>query len=466
MAKDVVYYGELITPNKVITKDGYIICMNVPIARIGYQEYLDTELKAPSIAMDKVPGINRVYREESEVFDEKTIASFEAMPVTDDHPRELVNADNWNLYAKGTATNVRRGVGEDSDKIVADIHINDKALVTVVENKMKEQISCGYTCDWVYEDGVIKQKNIRGNHVAIVQRGRAGIDIAIRDELPEILQESVKDEESEVLNKPMDLMKKVLDAIFGVESADKVDSAIDIYNSISNVVADKAIDVEDKEVNTEMAEDVKVDIQNETVIDVAPSETDKKLDSIADSLDKLINVLTANVAADKSCDPVEDEKDMDDKDDKDDEKDKADDEDMVKKSVESASESAANLEELFEKVQSTVDENKANVVSDAAVNQATLNILNAMKMPIAAIKNDKDRTMVADSLLSVISSMDSAEIVPDNTIADVMKIVNDNAAEMVANDGFVYAEAGINGIAGKAKIEQDYYNQSFEKGGK
>ena len=38
------YYGTDISPNQTETVEGYLICRNVPIARIGQQEYLAREL--------------------------------------------------------------------------------------------------------------------------------------------------------------------------------------------------------------------------------------------------------------------------------------------------------------------------------------------------------------------------------------------------------------------------------------
>ena len=37
------YYGYAISPNQIETGEGFLICRNVPIARIGDQEYLGRE---------------------------------------------------------------------------------------------------------------------------------------------------------------------------------------------------------------------------------------------------------------------------------------------------------------------------------------------------------------------------------------------------------------------------------------
>ena len=42
-------------------------------------------------------------------------------------------------------------------------------------------------CEWVTRNGKIYQENIRGNHVALVQAGRAGSGVRINDDAQKIL---------------------------------------------------------------------------------------------------------------------------------------------------------------------------------------------------------------------------------------------------------------------------------------
>ena len=169
------YYGYTISPNQLETGDGFLICRNVPIARIGTQEYLGTEVDRPEEQMVTV------IRPEEEVFSDAAIASFEGKPFTDDHPPVLLDADNAAAYAKGHVQNVRRGTGEWKDYLVADIHVHDAGTIQEIRDG-KREISCGYRCEWEENpDGTMTQRNIRGNHVALVSSGRAGARAAIMD---------------------------------------------------------------------------------------------------------------------------------------------------------------------------------------------------------------------------------------------------------------------------------------------
>lgn len=172
------YYGYTISPNQIETGEGFLICRNVPIARTGDQEYLGSEIGMEGAGGERVV---KVYRAPEEVFSEAALASFEGKPVTNDHPPELLDPDNVKQYEMGHAQNVRRGTGEWQDYVLADLHYQDRELIEAVQAG-KREISCGYECDYMDNgDGTYSQKNIRGNHVAVVERGRAGKRAAILD---------------------------------------------------------------------------------------------------------------------------------------------------------------------------------------------------------------------------------------------------------------------------------------------
>ena len=167
------YYGTKLSPNQTETAEGYLICRNVPIARTGKQQYLAREL-----LLDGDPErVVEVDRREEDVFEDAVLASFEGKPVTDGHPPENVGPGNFSAYARGHVQNVRR----EGPYIVADLHINDPVLASEVRNRVKREVSCGYLCAYVSDGAGYRQTHIRGNHVAIVPRGRAGREVAIQD---------------------------------------------------------------------------------------------------------------------------------------------------------------------------------------------------------------------------------------------------------------------------------------------
>lgn len=171
------YYGTRLSENISRREpEGYLLCLNVPVARTGTQDYLPEEL-----GLSPGSSFVSVYRPEDEVFSPETVASFEGMPVTNDHPPDGVDVSNIRALQKGHAHNVRRGTGDESDLLLADLIITDPGLIDLILEEGKREISCGYTYELCEENGQYIQRKIRGNHVAVVDAGRAGPRVSIKD---------------------------------------------------------------------------------------------------------------------------------------------------------------------------------------------------------------------------------------------------------------------------------------------
>lgn len=169
-----------ISENISETPEGYLLCKNVPICRTGVQDYGAGE--TPLEVGDD--GIVRVYRDAEEVLSKQTIASFEGKAITIRHPDDFVGPHNWKELAKGTLHNVREAaeVGDDGEScVLADLLITDSFAIGLVQNGLRE-VSCGYEAEYEQTGpGKGRQTNIVGNHLALVEQGRAGSSYAIRD---------------------------------------------------------------------------------------------------------------------------------------------------------------------------------------------------------------------------------------------------------------------------------------------
>lgn len=180
----IAYYGSKLSPHMTETPEGFLICHDVKIARTGTQNYLARE-----IGLDGMPErVLQVTRSAEDVFDPAAIASFEGKDVTNTHPSEMIMQENQAAYSKGHAENVRR-VG---DYLVADLYLKDPTLISEVKNGAMRDVSCGYYCQYEADGAGYRQTHIRGNHIAIVPRGRAGRDVAIKDSAAELPAEKGK----------------------------------------------------------------------------------------------------------------------------------------------------------------------------------------------------------------------------------------------------------------------------------
>lgn len=203
----ICYYGDKISTNIAKTPEGFLICKNVPIARTGYQTYLESELVEDGDPTERV----NVYRSPDEVFSPATLASFEGKPVCNGHPCVDVTPDNYKVYSKGHVQHVRIGKGDDADKILADLYITDKDLIDEIQNG-KREVSAGYYAeDKEDSTGRICQTKIRGNHVAVVDEGRAGRSVCIRDTAKDINSQSINNLGG--LSMKMDRKRKVANLV-------------------------------------------------------------------------------------------------------------------------------------------------------------------------------------------------------------------------------------------------------------
>ena len=168
-----ILINEQLSPHKFKTTEGYLICTDAILARTGKQTYRRGEVFG-SDCVDSETEVE-IDRPAEEVFSEKTLASFENKPITVEHPDEDVNSSNWKDYQVGFVRDVKRGktrLGEDV--ILGTLVIQDADTIEEILNGEHTELSCGYDCDIIDEKNP-RQRNIRGNHVALCQQGRAGI---------------------------------------------------------------------------------------------------------------------------------------------------------------------------------------------------------------------------------------------------------------------------------------------------
>lgn len=130
-------------------------------------------------------SIRRELRTDAEVFAAEAVASFGSVPITDQHPPEFLNAENTRDHARGSIGETPR---RDGEFLAAPLLVTDADLIAKLEAGAARELSCGYTCDLDETPGVTPdgqrydaiQRNIRGNHVAVVPRGRAGPEARVR----------------------------------------------------------------------------------------------------------------------------------------------------------------------------------------------------------------------------------------------------------------------------------------------
>lgn len=138
------------------------------MSRVGILEYFKND-----------GTISRELRLPEEVFNEDSLLSFNNIPVTDDHPRVIVNTDNAKEFQRGLTSDKTKK--KNDSFTMNEMTFTDSVLIDKI-GKGKVELSLGYECNLDCTPGVHPlygkydaiQKDIRGNHVAVVDMARAG----------------------------------------------------------------------------------------------------------------------------------------------------------------------------------------------------------------------------------------------------------------------------------------------------
>jgi len=142
--------------------------------------------KYQKVDPDGTVHILKQLRMPEEVFSEETMESLSGIPITNNHPSELVSPTNANDFIVGMASDTPKRVfapvqGDSEEYVQQRLTIFDADIIEMVTKKEKTQMSLGYTCELDFIPGEYKgeaydcvQRNIRVNHASIVENARGG----------------------------------------------------------------------------------------------------------------------------------------------------------------------------------------------------------------------------------------------------------------------------------------------------
>lgn len=177
-----------------------------PISKVGVYPYLGSQIPGA----EDPTKIYHVYRPAEELADPETLESFRLLPWIDDH------AMLGEAFTPAERKGVHGVIGEDVYFDAPYLRANIKVFSSSMASKIgggKIELSPGYRCTYSKERGTFEgqaydyvQRDIRGNHLALVDKGRTGPDVSVLDHLsitidaadfmqfPEKKDEEMKDE--------------------------------------------------------------------------------------------------------------------------------------------------------------------------------------------------------------------------------------------------------------------------------
>lgn len=160
--------------------NGYLLVRDNPITKVGVFPYLGREIGAPD-----PDRIYMVYRPQEELEKPETIASANLVPWIDEH--EFLGKDGTPPEKKGVQGTTGESARFDYPYIRNSIRAYSGFMQNLID-RGKVELSPSYRCRYEFTEGVFDgkqyhaiQRDLRFNHLASVNEGRTGPDVAVQD---------------------------------------------------------------------------------------------------------------------------------------------------------------------------------------------------------------------------------------------------------------------------------------------
>ena len=167
---------------RITDQNGFYEIKRNPISKVGVFPY-----SGKSIGADDPDKIYNVYRPADELSADECVNSFKLVPFVDEHA--MLGADAMPAEQKGVHGTTGEDVFFEGDVLYSNLKVFSDALANLIEGG-KRELSCGYRCEYEFATGEYNgvkydaiQRNIRGNHLALVEEGRMGKEVAVLDSM-------------------------------------------------------------------------------------------------------------------------------------------------------------------------------------------------------------------------------------------------------------------------------------------
>lgn len=174
--------------------NGHLIVERTIITKVAVNPYFGREIPNHENLGLEPDKIYNLLRDPKEL--EKALSSFKGVQLLIKHTPVSADDPHNDLTVGSVGTDIE----VEGNDVYASLRVFDKYAIELIESGKLQELSAGYsyTADMTPGefngqgyDGVMR--NIHGNHVALVERGRIGRDAIISDGLPiELMESSMK----------------------------------------------------------------------------------------------------------------------------------------------------------------------------------------------------------------------------------------------------------------------------------
>ena len=252
--------------NREKDANGFLHVKNCHCTKVQIAQYLGCEISKDLIA-DKVYN---VFRPEEELNKADTIQSLNGVPLQLEHHDDTAEkpAQYTRIGATGTDAVFEYPYLSNS------LHFFNQKAIDLIESGEKCELSIGYDCEIHKEAGEFEgvpydfvQRNIKIQHVALVECGRAGADVKVSDS-KEIILNSEKNEVKQMDKEK--LLQLINELVKAGATEEEIKAKIDEITS--DACEDEEVEVETEEVKTEEPDTEEVEEQEQETSDEEQTE--------------------------------------------------------------------------------------------------------------------------------------------------------------------------------------------------
>lgn len=242
-----------ISPNMLKSDENYLICKGVKIAHTKpmiYHTMPDTNGHTRQVNISNSNAI----------LEKPFYMSLIGKPLVNDHPDVDVNSNNYREHIKGTIINAY----SDGENLIVDLVVYDPEIQQLImDGKREVSMSVRATLTKIDDNNYIKNP-VSFNHLALVDKGRAGSEYRINDGIEKLLEEKMEEKESTV-SVPVSFFER----LFGKsekKQEQKEDTASfndELESKLSSLIEEKFKIIEEKVASIEE----KISSKQETIAD-------------------------------------------------------------------------------------------------------------------------------------------------------------------------------------------------------
>lgn len=212
-----------------VDANGFLHVERSPLTRVQVAPYLGREISGWQAQGLDPERMYHAYRPPEELSSAETIKSINGIPIHLEHHDDAGEPEDKKTRVGTTGTDG----AFNAPFLMNSLHIFDQDAINRINDGSMKELSLAYTYIPEFKSGVTDdgekydfiQRQIRANHLALVENGRAGPSVKVSDSGKEINMADIENKDAGTEQKEVDLAQKIIDLHKVDENGNVVDAS-------------------------------------------------------------------------------------------------------------------------------------------------------------------------------------------------------------------------------------------------